>query len=62
MRDLGKFSFSKDIPFAMVNDTILENVDRIVMSSDLVQKEIPLFIIWDRKVLSDNEVVIKRRI
>ena len=62
MRDLGKFSFSKDIPFVMVNDTILENVDRIVMSSDLVQKDIPLFIIWDRKVLSDNEVVIKRRI
>ena len=62
MMDLGKFSFSKDIPFVMVNDTILENVDRIVMSSDPVQREIPLFIIWDRKVLSDNEVVIKRRI
>jgi len=58
---IGKFHISRKMPNDCVREIILVSAERIILSKDVVSKEIPVYTTWDGIGFS-NGMIFGRRI
>jgi hypothetical protein len=62
MMVVGHFSVPVNVPIGFMRNTILENAEKLIMSSTLIQSEEPVFIAWNGENFTDSEYTFGMRI